>query len=220
MPARTVALISYQPIILEGLIRTIGAEDQLSVVFSGICSPESYASAMQLKPDLFLLDCGTSDLGIALISRIRTSEPAAKIACFAGQHDVEHAVRVLDAGAHGYISSTCTAEEIVSAIKLVLDGGTFISPRMAAKVISALRSVEKARAEAVQRRLSYREEQIAGRLMLGLTNREIALELGITEKTVKHYMTALFQKFQARNRLELALALPKNADVSHNTSLN
>lgn len=99
---------------------------------------------MQLKPDLFLLDCGTSDLGIALISRIRTSEPAAKIACFAGQHDVEHAVRVLDAGAHGYISSTCTAEEIVSAIKLVLDGGTFISPRMAAKVISALRSVEKA----------------------------------------------------------------------------
>lgn len=56
--------------------------------------------------------------------------------------------------------------------------------------------------------------------MLGLTNREIALELGITEKTEKHYMTALFQKFQARNRLELALALPKNADVSHNTSLN
>ena len=129
--------------------------------------------------------------------------------------DVETVVRALDAGATGYIALDLTVAELLSATKMVSEGHTFISPNIATKVIGALRTAARRKALNVARKLNVREEQIVKLLLKGKTNREIAAALGLQEKTVKHYMTLLMHKLDARNRLELAmtLQLPDNTGM-------
>jgi DNA-binding NarL/FixJ family response regulator len=100
-----------------------------------------------------------------------------------------------------------TAEELLQAVGAVLDGETFISQKVATNVIAALRAASVRQSMARPRALSIREEQIVRLLLQGKTNREIAGGLGLREKTIKHYMTLLMQKLDARNRVELALAV-------------
>ena len=92
-----------------------------------------------------------------------------------------------------------------------MDGETFISQSFASKVIMALRNESMRRIAAQAIKLSIREEQVVKLLLRGRTNKEIATGLGITEKTVKHYMTVLMQKLQVRNRLEVVIAAQKLA---------
>ena len=91
----------------------------------------------------------------------------------------------------------------------MLTGETFITPSFATKVIVALRdaSLRKLAARAIK--LSIREDQIVKLLLRGRTNKEIANQLNISEKTVKHYMTLLMQKLNVRNRLEVIIAAQK-----------
>jgi DNA-binding NarL/FixJ family response regulator len=120
-------------------------------------------------------------------------------------------VRALESGAAGYLSSQSTEDEFLAALRHVLDDATYVSPTLANAVIAAMYSAARAQDSNRRARLSTREEQIARELLLGHTNREIAECLGLQEKTVKHYMTILMQKFEVRNRLELALTLRRPA---------
>lgn len=87
----------------------------------------------------------------------------------------------------------------------MLNGDTFISPHLATKIIAAMRLAAARKVAGNPIKLSVREVQIVDQLKLGRTNKEIARELGISEKTVKHYMTLLMEKVHARNRLEVAM---------------
>ncbi len=91
---------------------------------------------------------------------------------------------------------------------------TFINQCLAARVISELSQAEMLKGAAKQRGLSGREQQIVERLLRGQTNKEIALSLGITEKTVKHYMTIIMQKMQVRNRLGVVIAAQQQLSSS------
>nr|WP_246232845.1 response regulator transcription factor [Aurantimonas aggregata] len=93
-----------------------------------------------------------------------------------------------------------------------MQGETFVTPSLASKVIAALRlPVTRG---SPNPRLSIREDQIVKLLLQGCTNKAIAARLSISEKTVKHYMTLLMQKLDARNRLEVVLAAQRLADPS------
>ncbi|MFZ5690335.1 MAG: response regulator transcription factor, partial [Pseudomonadota bacterium] len=98
---------------------------------------------------------------------------------------------------------------LLTALESVLNDETYISQTFASRVINALRDANLRRAAAEAVRLSIRENQIVRLLLRGKTNREIATSLKISERTVKHYMTALMQKLQVRNRTEVALAAQK-----------
>lgn len=153
---------------------------------------------------------------IAEISR----KSKTKVVVLTASTGVDHAVHSLDAGAHGYVLKGGSADELIRSIRSVLDGQTYISQEFASKVISALRdeSVRKAAAKAIK--LSIREEQIVRLLLRGKTNKEIANALKICEKTVKHYMTVLMQKLNARNRLEVVIAAQKMNPAAESRPLN
>ncbi|WP_134500669.1 helix-turn-helix domain-containing protein, partial [Microvirga pakistanensis] len=104
------------------------------------------------------------------------------------------------------VSKSCRTDEIVAAARAVTAGDIYISQNFASEVISALRNASVRRIAMQALRLSAREDQIVQFLLAGKTNREIASSLGITERTVKHYMTVLMQKLNARNRVEVAMA--------------
>lgn len=112
----------------------------------------------------------------------------------------------LEAGALGYVLKGSTFEELTEAIRVVHGGDTCITPSFASKVIAGLRMASLRRQAARAIRLSAREEQVLRLLLRGNTNKEIALALSISDKTVRHYMTVPMQKLNARNRIEVVLA--------------
>ncbi|GLS31384.1 DNA-binding response regulator [Mesorhizobium albiziae] len=218
---KTVALINHQPIMLEGLLRIFAGNDSLVLLELGLPTSETVDMIVRRHPDLIVLDSEGPDRGIDKIAVIARQSPQTKVMVFTSAISIDHAVRALDAGAVGYVSSTSTAEELLHAVKAVLSGETFISQNIATKVISALRTAAAARETAAPAKaLNVREEQIASLLLKGQTNREMARNLGLSEKTIKHYMTILMQKLRARNRLELVLAIRPTASATGNPLFN
>lgn len=175
------------------------------MVETGTSAGEAVAIAKRRRLDVIVLDINMPGNVFEAIAAIREVSAATKIVVFTASTGPETAVRALEAGASAYVVKGSTIDDLKGAIAAVLNGETFISQDMAFKVISQLRNGADAPAR-MQIRLSVREEQVVRLLISGKTNREIAGELGIGEKTVKHYMTVLMQKLQVRNRLEVAMA--------------
>lgn len=116
-------------------------------------------------------------------------------------------MQTLDAGATGYLTHGSTQEELLECVESVLGGDTFVSPCIATRLVASLRTAALRKAAAQKLRLTLREEQIVALLRKGRTNKEMAHELALSEKTIKHYMTVLMNKLAARSRLEVVLTL-------------
>jgi two-component system nitrate/nitrite response regulator NarL len=210
------ALYSYQPLVVECLEKKLAKSKYLSLVASTMISSDAIGIAAQHKPAFFVVDCGAPDRGINLLREVHKASPATKVIFFTGIENSEHAVLALDAGAAGYISSACTKIDVLTALELIAAGQTFVSPHVAARVIKHFRASSGDRKKSEEQRMTHREEQIAQLLLQGQTNRAMADHLGLSEKTVKYYMSNLMQKFEVSSRLELAMALPRAAQTVHN----
>lgn len=202
----TTSIFSFQPLILESLLRIFG--DKHQILESRIGFNNAVTTVKDSRPTLVMLDCGGLERGVETTRQIKLASPSTAIIVFSCGQSAKHAMACLEAGASAYISLSSTAEEISGAVNAVLSGEAFISPLLASKIIAMMQQAKRDEKGALGSRLNARELQIAKLLLLGHTNREIGDKLTITEKTVKHYMTLMMQKFDTRNRVELALALP------------
>ena len=214
-----VAVCNQQPLLLDGLISALKLRDDYSVVAWTGTRDEATEIVRKHRPDVIILDPEETEQGVRLVVAIVEACAATNVIAFTPTTTVEHVVRMLDAGAAGYVSTNSTSGELFEAIRSVIGGNTFISSCFATKVIASLRAVAIRKVASEKRRLTVREEQIVSLLLKGKTNREIASELGLGEKTIKQYMTVLMQKVSARNRLEVVLAVrnfdPVPAATSH-----
>jgi two-component system, NarL family, nitrate/nitrite response regulator NarL len=178
MESISLALVDDHPIIIEGLTHVLRSQGIFKVVATGGSSGEALAIAEKYQPELMILDLSIPGSAAATIAEISAKHPSVKILVFTAELGVEHAVSAVGAGAKGYVSKCCSLEELSRAAKIAIQAPT----------------------------LNARENQIVRLLLDGKTNREIASDLGITERTVKHYMTVLMQKLNVRNRVEAVIA--------------
>jgi len=132
---------------------------------------------------------------------MRNLAPEIKIIAFTASSGINHAIDALQAGASGYVLKGSSLESLTEAIDAVMAGETYITKGFATKVIAALTSPQGAKIK-----LSAREEQIVALLLESRTNREMAEELHLSEKTIKNYMSLLMQKLKVRNRVGLVMA--------------
>lgn len=206
MHSVSVALIDHHPVTIEGVAQVLGAHGTFNVVARGGSSLDALMIAEQHRPDLMILELAIPGNAIETISKIVAQNRRTGIVAFTAAPGVDYAVSAMEAGAQGYVSKSCSPDELVNAALAVVAGNTYVSQNFATEVVTALRnaSVRKIAMQAL--RLSTREDQIVQFLLGGKTNKEIASKLGITERTVKHYMTVLMQKLNARNRVEVVLA--------------
>ena len=212
MGRTSIAFVDDHPILLEGLASIFAEIDRFKVVGKGKCASDAIDVMMKSRPDVILLDLNMPGDAFEAIAKIRDVSPQTRIIAFTASAAIDHAVRALEAGATGYVLKGSTDDELMQAIDTVVTGETFITPSFAGKVISALRDVTQRRTSGAKVKLSVREDQIVRLLLVGRTNKEIAQRLQISEKTVKHYMTLLMQKLQARNRVEVVLAAQELGD--------
>lgn len=206
MSELSIAFVDDHPVLLEGLACIFKEIGRFDVIATGKCASEAVAIVENAQPDIILLDLNMPGDAFDAIARIHKSSPRTRIVIFTASTGIDHAVRALESGASGYVLKGSTDDELIQAIDTVVAGNTFITPSFAGKVIAAVHNMSLRKAAQQKLRLSVREDQIVRLLLMGRTNKEIAQQLKISEKTVKHYMSLLMQKLQARNRVEVVLA--------------
>jgi two-component system, NarL family, nitrate/nitrite response regulator NarL len=214
------AVVDDHPLIRRGISDIFKSSDGFEVVGEGGSADDAVGIAEDLRPDLMLLDISMPGDGVRAASRIREVRPEMRVAMLSIRDDLATVRASLQAGARGFISKGVTGDELVDCARKIAAGASYVSPELAARLLSVEPTVsgcanrDTTREASTHRpKLTEREDQIFRLLGEGLSNQEIAQRLGLTENTVKHYITPLLQKLGVRNRTEAAL-LATGAPVS------
>jgi DNA-binding NarL/FixJ family response regulator len=190
------------PIFRDGLVRSL-EEAGFAVAGAGGSAADAVALVARHRPDLALLDISMPGGGIAAAARIAARSPDTRIVMLTVSEAEQDLLGAMKAGAIGYVLKGVSARELAGILVGAAAGEAHVSPALAGRVLGAMQRPKKGR-RAVDD-LTRREEDILRRVARGLSNREVAAELAIQEKTVKHYMTSILEKLHARNRVEAAL---------------
>jgi two-component system nitrate/nitrite response regulator NarL len=203
----------------RGVSETLSEESDLELVGAGASAQDALRLAKQERPDLILLDIALPGGGIEAATEIAKSCPEVKVIILTVREDRATVNAALRAGARGYIVKGVEGPELVSTLRRVNSGQSYVTPALAAQLLAADRNAGLASVAANATpgaRLTTREQQIVDLLGNGLSNQEIAEELDLTESTIKHYMTRILQKLGFRNRTEAAIfARTRNVAEKH-----
>ncbi len=205
-----VMLVDDQRLIRDGLRLLLELEDGLEVAGeaeNGAAALEVYPA---LQPDVVLMDIRMPVLdGVEATRRLLERWPRARVVILTTFDDDSYIFDALRAGALGYLLKDVSGPELAAAVREVARGGALIQPSVARKVLaefSRLAPVAPARAQfASAEPLSAREQEVLQGITHGLTNKEIALRLNLTEGTVKNYISVIFQKLGVQDRTQAAL---------------
>jgi len=192
------------PIFRDGLARSLAESGQFEVMGVGESADDAVALVQKHTPDLALLDLSMPGGGVNAVTAISALDDPPRIAMLTVSEDENDVTAAMSAGAIGYILKGVSALELRRILARVAAGEAHISPALAAQVLNTMQSSKNQAPNPIDD-LSKRETDILKGVAKGLSNKEVALELGIQEKTVKHYMTAVLGKLHARNRVEAAL---------------
>ena len=200
-----VVLLSDSELFLEGLRRIIAGDATLSVV-AEFGRPPAREPLRSSSPHILLVD-GRVDRALELCREVREGGVRPRVILIGMDHDEAWAVRALEAGVRGVLVKNATADNLLKAVRVVHAGEVWASKGVVARTVEELaaRSPSPAPDSFHDKRLSRREQECAERTAEGLSNREIAGRLGISEATVKAHLTHIFQKLGVRDRVQLVM---------------
>ncbi len=201
----TVAVVDDHPLMREGVAHTLTHSGRFAVVAMGGSGAEAIRIAQDHLPEILLLDINMPGGGIDCARQIALECPVVKMVMLTISENQEHVCDAMEAGARGYILKGVSASELVGTLLSIHAGQSYVTPQLAARLLS--RPIRSSPVLSKLDELTHRETQILGNVAKGLTNKEIARTLNLSEKTVKHYMTNVMQKLQVRNRMEAVLTL-------------
>lgn len=193
------------PLYREGVTRTLEESGRFTIVGAASSGREAEALIERESPDIVLLDVSMPDGGIATLRRIMERPSPPRVAMLTVSEEDDNVLQALKAGASGYVLKGVGARDLVEIVTDLAGGRTYVAPSLAMKVLTALNAPRPQKAARPLDSLTKREEDILRRVAEGKSNKEVARDLDLQEKTVKHYMTAILQKLHVRNRTEAAL---------------
>lgn len=190
-----------------GVVQTLRPEPDIEIVGEATTAAEAERLAVELLPDVMLLDITIPGGGLNAARTITASSPVTKIIMLTASEAEEDVLTALKAGARGYILKGVSGHDLIKIVRDVYAGEAYVTPTLAASLLSEMQSGGRGQPPIASPldELTDREHQILEQVAAGLSNREIAQQLFLSEKTVKHYMTNILQKLQVRNRVEAAL---------------
>jgi DNA-binding NarL/FixJ family response regulator len=187
----------------EGLTRLIGRESNLAVCGEADDTRRAFAALERWKPDLVLVDLSLpGKSGLDFIKDVHASHPASVVLVVSMHDEAIYAERVLRAGGRGYIMKQEGPEEMLRAIRQVLEGRIYLSSKMSDRVLDAL-SGRSARSTSPIAKLTDREFEILRLIGQGQDNRAMARQLNLSSKTVDTHRSNIRRKLELKTATEL-----------------
>lgn len=190
------------PVVVDGLIAMLSTQSDFEVVGRAATGEEAIRRTESLEPDVVLLDLEMPEIdGVEVIRRLRELEVDAKVLVFTAFDTDERIVGAVQAGAKGYLLKGAPRDKLFEAIRVVSEGGSLLQPVVASKLLQHM-SGESEQEQHLPEPLTEREQEVLHLLARGKTNKQIAEELFITERTAKFHVSSILGKLGADNRTE------------------
>lgn len=196
-----ILLVDDHAIMRDGIRALLGLHDDFEIVGETSQGDEAVEKAHELAPDVIIMDITMPGMdGLEATRRIRKKNPGAKVLVLTQHDNREYILSSIKAGAAGYVPKRALGSDLVSAIRAVHQGDSFLYPSVAAVLIEDYR--RQAEGEPYDR-LTEREREILRLIADGHTSRQISEMLFISLKTVLNHRTKIMEKLNIHNRSEL-----------------
>jgi len=197
-----VLIADDHPLVREALRQALDGEEDMEVVAEAADGEEAVKLASELRPDAAVMDIVMPRLnGIEATRKIKQTAPDIAILILTAYDDDEYVLGLLEAGAAGYLLKSARGRDLAGAIRAIKSGESVLHPKIIAKLLKRA-MVAPTEEHKTSDLLSERESEILKLVALGMSNKEIADKLFLSERTIKGHLTNIFNKLNVASRSE------------------
>jgi DNA-binding NarL/FixJ family response regulator len=198
-----VLLVDDHAVVREGLRTFLDLQDGIEIVGEAADGEAAIREAERLRPDVILMDLVMPRLdGVGAMRELRRRLPSSRVIVLTSFTQDERLLPAIQAGAAGYLLKNVEPAELARAVRAAHAGGTLLDPTVASRLVEA---IAQPAGEQPRERLTAREREVLALIARGRSNKRIALELGIAEKTVKTHVGHVLAKLDVPDRTQAAL---------------
>jgi two-component system, NarL family, response regulator LiaR len=199
----TILVVDDHAVVREGLRAFLGLQDGFEIVGEAVDGEEALEQAERLDPDVILMDLVMPGRdGVSAMQTLRQRASRSRVIVLTSFLEDDRLLPALEAGAAGYLLKNSQPAELARAVRAAHAGEAVIDPTVAARLVQAL--ADRPRSGALDD-LTTRERDVLALIAQGRSNKRIALELGVAEKTVKTHVSHIFSKLDLTDRTQAAL---------------
>ena len=210
-----IVLADDHALIRHGIKRIIKADESLRVVAEASSGEELMAFLETLDADLIILDIAMPGIGgMETISKVKSKYPAIKILMLTMYKNKQYFYSAMSAGADGYLMKDDSDNELMVAIERILSGKSYISPFIAEDFADDVISMYRNERRSPFQELTRREKQILQLVVKGLTSKQMAEHLRLSQRTIDHHRSNLLRKFNLKNSVEMVNFAVQNGLVT------
>jgi two-component system, NarL family, response regulator DevR len=209
-PLRLLVVDDHE-VVRQGLVSLLDRRSGFEVVAQAGTAAEAIAAAARFEPDLVVMDVRLPDgSGVEACREIRAARPATRVVMLTSYPDEEAVLSAIIAGASGYLLKQIRGRDLVSALESVGRGESLLDPAVTEKVLERVRRVASGGAADELAELTAQERKILMLVADGKTNKEIASEVFLSDKTVKNYVSSILSKLNLQRRAQAAAFVAKH----------
>lgn len=208
-----VMLVDDHALVREGIKHLLEFDGDIIIIEEANDGEECLKKLEKVRPDILLLDINMPVMnGLDVLQELKKKKDPVKVLMLTVHNELEYLVHAVDIGADGYILKDSGSAELKQAINIILDGNSYIQPSLLPALNSRLinRDTNKDKLES----LTKRELEILKQVAEGMFNKEIAINLNISERTVKNHISNIFRKIDVSDRTQAAIFAIRNNIVS------
>jgi DNA-binding NarL/FixJ family response regulator len=195
-----ILVVDDHPVVRDGLVAMLATQPDFSVVGQAGGGQDALQLASELQPDVICLDLEMPGIdGVQVLEALQSAGDPSRVIVFTAYDTDERIHAALRAGAKGYLLKGAPREELFRAVRVVCQGGSLLEPVVASRLID---QIARGLPSDLPEPLTEREMEVLHLLAQGKTNKEIAAELVVTERTVKFHVSSILRKLSASNRTE------------------
>jgi len=203
-PLRLLVVDDHE-VVRQGLVSLLDRREHFQVVAEAGTAAEAVEMARKFEPDLVVMDVRLPDgSGIEACREIRAEFPATRVVILTSYPDEEAVLSAIIAGASGYLLKQIRSRDLVSALESVGRGESLLDPAVTEKVLDRVRRIATGTYTDEMAQLTQQEQKILLLVAEGKTNKEIAAEVFLSDKTVKNYVSSILSKLNLERRAQAA----------------
>jgi DNA-binding NarL/FixJ family response regulator len=204
-PTLSVVLVDDHEIVRQGLRTLLEAEPDLEVVAEAASGREAVSVVASVRPQVVVMDVRMPNGGgVEACRQLQADNPETKVIMLTSFSDDEALFKSIMAGAAGYVLKQIRGHDLVEAVRRVGRGESLIDPSVTKRVLDRLRHAQIDETDPLLGRLTPHETRILDMIAEGLTNRQIAERIGLSDKTIKNYVSTILHKLEVARRAEAA----------------